>query len=69
MEKEITDKERLDFIQKYKISITYLDDTNEFEMVRVVPGTGILDDLIYTKEIRVGIDEMIVYNIRENLEH
>nr|DAI25264.1 MAG TPA: hypothetical protein [Caudoviricetes sp.] len=38
-------------------------------MVRVVPGTGILDDLIYTKEIRVGIDEMIVYNIRENLEH
>lgn len=68
MEKEITDKERLDFIQNNKISITYLHDTKEFQMVRVIPGDWIIQDLVYTKEIRAGVDEMIAYNVTEQLD-
>lgn len=68
MEKEITDKERLDFIQNNKISITYLHDTKEFQMVRVIPGDWIIQDLVYTKEIRAGVDKMIAYNVTEQLD-
>ncbi|WP_109859709.1 hypothetical protein [Aggregatibacter segnis] len=68
MEREITDKERLDFIQNNKISITYLHDTKEFQMVRVIPGDWIIQDLVYTKEIRAGVDKMIAYNVTEQLD-
>ncbi|WP_443091336.1 hypothetical protein ACTUM7_01245 [Basfia succiniciproducens] len=65
MKNQITDKERLDFIQEHKIEIILERDTGELQLCR--HDNGIIIDLVYDTSIRDGIDRMIDYHKRNSL--
>ncbi|MDY4279650.1 MAG: hypothetical protein SOX56_00960 [[Pasteurella] mairii] len=55
--KEITDKERLDFLQNKRVVISKDGEDEGFQLC--IHYNGIIEDLLYCKDLRGGIDMLM----------
>ncbi|UWZ94142.1 hypothetical protein HZ320_00005 [[Pasteurella] aerogenes] len=58
--KEITDKERLDFLQNKRVEIV---QESEEELQLCIHDNGIIEDVVYCENLRDGIDRLIAYEM------
>ncbi len=63
--KEITDKERLDFLQNKRVEIV---QESEEELQLCIHDNGIIEDVVYCENLRDGIDRLIAYEMEERNE-